>query len=78
MTAHELARKLLEGPDVLVFVDQDCDYGSSSEPSEITETEPVTLWQIDYVGHRWPNEYHFHKPNNPDLVTRSVEALRLR
>ncbi len=74
MTAHELARKLLEGPDVLVFRDQGTGY-AEWEPEEITLIEPATLWQYSSLG-VWSECLLDHEPKCAGK--RSLQALRLR
>jgi hypothetical protein len=81
MTTHELAKKLLEGPDVPVVIDTQVGYGDSAEPDEISETCPVTLWQCAF-GVRpdgtvvW-GEWRYDKPLNETLTVQSKPVVRL-
>ena len=75
MTAHELARKLLEGPDVLVVHAVDVNYGCEEEPREITSAEPVTLYQAEFNGIAF--DLSFEAPRNKRLPCHETQAVKL-
>ncbi len=76
MTAHELARKLLEGPDLPVARAVDTNYGAEEEPSEIDATEIVTLYQAEFNGIAF--EPSFEAPRNKRLPCHEIKAVRLQ
>lgn len=76
MTAHELARALLDGPDFYVVRDRPSgDYGET-ELEPIDTIERLTVWQVDY-GNGWSEDLEEAKPANPNLKVREGEVLRL-
>lgn len=75
MTAHELAKLLLAGPDLLVVTEVD-DILFGSAPDEVTTVETTTVYQRDY-GHGW-GDMHFHPAKNRALPQRALEAVKLR
>lgn len=74
MTAHDLARKLLEGPNLpVVTIDY---YGSEAE--EVAKVEPLDTWQVDYGGGGgWESELKLEEPRNKDLKQRLVKTVRV-
>jgi hypothetical protein len=77
MTAHELARRLLAGPDVLVVYFDHVGYELETEVAAVEALEPVELWQAKYCkGDDWRNPVDY-KPSER-LPVRAVQALRLR
>ena len=75
MTAHELARKLLEGPDVLVaYVNQTYD---ESEVCEVTQLSQATLWRARLVGEHW-SDWSEESPRGFEGVDKqSMQAVKL-
>lgn len=77
MTAHELARKLLEGPDVPVVYHDHVGYESETEIVQVDFTESVEVWQTKYCRSDDWSEFLERKPRNETLPVRSVQAVRL-
>ena len=77
MTAHELARKLLEGPDVLVAIQGHAPNEDTFD--EVSEIDPVNAWQVDY-GHGigFDAALFDAEPRNTQLKTRQLAPVRLR
>lgn len=77
MTTHELAKKLLEGPDVPAVIE-------APEPNEDTfdvigSLESREAVQIDYgVGHGFDSTLFDQDPRNHTLETRRVAIVVLR
>lgn len=75
MTTHELAKKLLEGPDVMVVHAVDVGYGCEEEPSEIDSAAEVVLYQANHSGYY--GDLLFDRPRNESLDVREVRAVKL-
>lgn len=75
MTTHELAKKLLEGPDVMVVHDVDAGYGET-QPDEITATEQIVLWKQLLVGPYW-SDMSEREPEVSDSDRMKIHAVRL-
>lgn len=81
MTTHELARKLLEGPDVSVVFDGQACYGEAPDPDEVSDVSPIVLWRYDYAvggGKSLWGDWHYDRPMNETLTVQSKPAVRLR
>lgn len=85
MTAHELARKLLEGPDFYVVYDMaDGWYGDYQETklATIDTVELLKVWQVDYGhGQGWEGpleEKPRDEPRNEKRKVREGEVVRLK
>lgn len=80
MTAHEIARKLLEGPDLPVVDVYATEYGDSEAASIVTAIEPMTVWELTYSASSTPDEeLRTWKPDHGFAVAhREIQALRLR
>lgn len=75
VTAHELARKLLEGPDVPVVT-------IGREPNddlfdEVVAVEPSEAWQVRFTA-RFGDDLHREPPLNPKLQRRAVRVRVIR
>lgn len=75
MTPHELARRLLELPDLPVIYDRGTGY-AEWEPCVIDTVEPITLYQVDF-GQGWDPDLADHVPHNPRLPVREVQAVKV-
>ena len=76
MTAHELARLLLEGPDLPVFYYETIQ--GDLETKLVEETRPVTLYQANYGGAAgWGLSLLCEKPKVHGLEIREVKAISL-
>lgn len=51
MTSHELAKKLLDGPDVLVTVMSDGEATRRGDYEELSSMKQVTLHKLTYGGY---------------------------
>jgi hypothetical protein len=72
MTAHELARKLLEGPDTLVAIQRHEPNGDTFCAIERVEVE--TAWRVPFIGdYLWDSP-----PKNTKLVHRALPLVVLR
>ena len=76
VTAHELARKLLEGPDHLVVYFNEA-YDETTTES-VDSLDHVTLWQVAWNDREFDGGLCVDKPQNEKLTVRSIEAVRLR
>lgn len=70
MTAHELARRLLAGPDLMVTV-----RGYEGGENEIERVSPPANLLLDY----WESPFIFgqHEYGEPDNEHRSVSAISI-
>jgi hypothetical protein len=77
MTAHELAKKLLEGPDMPIVIQ---DYPPNEDTFDlVTVIELRSAWQIDYnIGRGWDPALFFEPPRNPELPRRETQVMVLR
>lgn len=75
MTTHELAKKLLEGPDVPVVSERQCGYGET-EVTELVAAERKTMWQVQ-IGSTWREDFEIADPSGEGWPTRSVEVVEV-
>lgn len=76
MTTHELAAKLLEGPNVKVVI-------AGHEPNddtfdEITEIKESCAWQFDLIGKGFGEQLDRDPPRNPNVRRRDIAVVELR
>jgi hypothetical protein len=74
MTTHELAKKLLEGPDVKAVQQcaaPNCDYADEIETAEI-----ITMYQCEMVNGQW-SDLIFEPPSNRVLPLRAITVVEL-
>jgi hypothetical protein len=76
MTTHELAKKLLEGPDVKVVIQGHEPNDDTFDVIESVDTE--RCWQLDYTGKRFGDTLYDGCRSYPHLTSREVEVVVLR
>lgn len=78
MTAHELARKLLEGPDVPVVIDGHVGWGEPVVPVDATDVREQQVARIEY-SQSISGEWRYDLPSLPsDLGTSKRLVVRIR
>ncbi len=76
MTTHELARKLLEGPDARVTIQGHEPYEDCFD--EITRADIGVAWRVDHVGKGFSEDLYDAPPRNPNLKRESIAIVVLR